>query len=133
MSFTIKQFDGTSTNYLTSGKSFGNKTLGEMFPNCTIYEQGIESTVTHQQPCEGKIYFLINAKFEEEDQYISEPLISVYDILDLETKYVDCSEGKHGYDSIEEQLKYAELMPVDPQYGNSCYDMYDLEGYDDYE
>ena len=55
MSFTIKQFDGTSTNHTTSGKAFGKKTLGELFPNCTIY----------------------------------------------------CSDGKHGFDSIEEQLAYA--------------------------
>jgi len=126
MSYTIKQFDGTSTNHPTSGKAFGKKTLGEMFPNCTIYEQGVESPVTNQQPTEGKIYFLINGVFEEEDE--CESLCELHDIYNLYTKYEDCSDGQHGYDSIEEQLKYAQLMPIETNYY-----AYDLEGYDDYE
>ena len=98
MSFTVKQFDGTSTNHTTSGKGFGKKTLGDMFPNCTIYEQGLETTVTNNQPDEGKIYFLINGVFEEQDEDFTET---------FDDHFVDCSNGKHGFDSIEEQLAYA--------------------------
>lgn len=122
MSFTIKQFDGTSTNYLTSGKGFGKKTLSAMFPNCTIYEQGVEYPVTNQQPNEGKIYFLIKAVFEEED----EPITETFD-----DNYVDCSNGKHGYDSIEEQLTYAALA-AERLYNEVYCNEFDLEDRCDY-